>query len=71
MSHEFGRSARDDLAIGVPNENVAGVKHAGMVEVLYGTADGLSANHAQAWTWATPGVAGPLTNDYFGLALGG
>jgi uncharacterized protein YaiE (UPF0345 family) len=71
VSHDFGRSARDDLAIGVPNESVAGVKHAGMVEVLYGTADGLSANHAQAWTWVTPGVAGPLTNDYFGLTLGG
>jgi hypothetical protein len=71
VSHDFGRSGRDDLAIGVPNEDVGGRKHAGMVEVLYGKADGLSASHAQAWTWATPGVAGPLTNDHFGEALGG
>jgi hypothetical protein len=71
LSHNFGRSARDDLAIGVTNEDVGGVKHAGMVEVLYGKADGLSASRAQAWTWATPGVAGPLTNDHFGTELGG
>ena len=59
------------VGFAVPNENVGGVAHAGMVEVLYSNTEGLSAAHAQAWTWATPGVKGPLTNDYFGLALGG
>jgi FG-GAP repeat len=69
-SANFGRSARDDLAIGVPRESHHGVNHAGMVNVLYGQSSGLAGAHAQGWSQASPGVAGKAEHEYFGLTLG-
>ncbi len=67
---DFGRSARDDLAVGVPLERVAGRAAAGMVNVLYGRASGLSGTNAQGWSQRTPGVKGaPERDDTFGLGL--
>lgn len=39
---DFNCDGYDDLAIGVPGEDVAAVSNAGMVQVLYGSAGGLS-----------------------------
>jgi disulfide bond formation protein DsbB len=47
---DFDGSGHDDLAIGVPSEDVAGVQDAGAVNVLYGsTSGGLSAAGNQFW----------------------
>jgi hypothetical protein len=66
----FGRSNPADLAIGVPLEVHHGVRDAGLVTVLYGSGTGLSADHAQAWTKASPGVKGAVAKDHLGQALG-
>jgi hypothetical protein len=46
---DFDGDGHDDLAIGIPSEDLGGVNDAGRVVVLYGTADGLSAEHSDAW----------------------
>jgi hypothetical protein len=40
---DFNGDGRDDLAIGVPGEDVSDVSDAGAVNVLYGSANGLTA----------------------------
>ncbi|MBT2507528.1 FG-GAP repeat protein [Streptomyces sp. ISL-98] len=47
-----------DLAIGAPNEDLAGVADTGMVTVVYGTPTGFSDTGAQAIEQETPGVPG-------------
>ena len=59
----FGRSAAEDLAIGVPGENQA----RGVVDVLYGRASGLGSVNAQGWSQSTTGVKGTAApEDIFG-----
>jgi len=58
-----------DLAIGVPGDNTAGAK-AGAVNVLYGTATGLSSLKNQIWSRASVDVPGdPAEGDRFGHSL--
>jgi disulfide bond formation protein DsbB len=67
----FGRNAFADLAIGAPNDDAGGANSAGTVNVLYGSAAGLTATRDQFWHRAQPGVAGG-GNDIgalFGSAL--
>jgi FG-GAP repeat len=45
---DFDHNGRNDLAIGVPSEDLAGAG-AGAVEVLYGRSGGLSAASSQIW----------------------
>ncbi len=67
---QFGRSAYDDLAIGAPGERIAGTSGAGAVNILYGTADGLSSTGNQMRSQRSPGVAGiPEKDDLFGDVL--
>ena len=57
---------RADLAIGVPGEN----NGVGVVQVLLGSAAGLTATGSQLWSQASPGVANnAAANDHFGAAL--
>ncbi len=71
----LGRSAHDDLAIGVVAEDVTGgdstVMDAGAVNVIYGTAAGLAASEKDpVWTQETPGIAGDVEPfDQFGYSL--
>jgi len=59
-----------DVAIGAPDDNEAGQPDAGVVNVLYGSADGLGSKGNQLWHQGTPGVAGgPGANDRFGTAV--
>ena len=59
----FGRSAVEDLAIGVPGEN----QSRGVVDVLYGRASGLGSVNAQGWSQSTTGVKGTAApDDIFG-----
>ena len=68
---DFGRSRADDLAIGVPLERVNGRPAAGMADVLYGRAAGLSGSGAQGWTQESAGVTGAVELfDGFSTGLG-
>jgi disulfide bond formation protein DsbB len=65
----LGRGQPADLVVGVPLED-AGGEDAGVVNVLYGTPSGLSAEGTQLWYQDTPGVAGGAEDgDGFGSSL--
>jgi hypothetical protein len=73
---DFDGDGRADLAIGAPGEDLAGARDAGMVNVLYGAAGGLTASGDQAWSQDTAGVLGTseggpgaAAGDAFGRAL--
>src|SRR5262249_21692964 len=67
---DFNNDGYDDLAIGVPNENINGITAAGAVNVLYGTATGLSAANNQFWNKDSANVLGDtIAQEYFGSAL--
>lgn len=61
-----------DLAVGVPLKDIPGVTDAGEVDVIYGSASGLSiaARSAQIWREGSSGIAGtPQQGDRFGISL--
>jgi hypothetical protein len=59
-----------DLAVGVPDEGVGTVVRAGGVNVLYGSASGLTATGNQFWSEAGTGIIGdPGAGDGWGRAL--
>lgn len=61
VAADFGRTAYDDLAIGVPDEWPIGA-----VNVIYGSASGLTPEGNQLWTERSPGVLGKAGTDAFG-----
>jgi FG-GAP repeat protein len=75
---DFNADGKDDLAIGVPFENVGSVVDAvidaGGVEVIYGSSSGLSATSAHAdqfWSQDSPDIDGSAeTGDFFSHSLG-
>lgn len=70
MSGNFGRSRKDDLAIGAWSENKDGVVDAGIVHVIYGSTGGLTATGDQVWWQNSPGVRGTAERgDDFGEVL--
>jgi hypothetical protein len=67
-SADYGRSGRDDLAIGVPGEDSS----RGKVNVLYGRTSGLSSIHTQAWSQDSSGIKGGSERyDGFGWSVTG
>jgi hypothetical protein len=65
---DFNHDGFADLAVGVPQDQPGGL--AGAVNVLYGSASGLSGSGSQYFTQNTPGVASSAeTPDTFGAAL--
>ncbi len=69
---DFDDDGFADLAIGVPYEDVAGFEDAGIVQVIYGSAGGLTEVGDHLWHRDSPGIKG--TNDgagTFGFALTG
>jgi FG-GAP repeat len=65
---DFNGDALDDLAVGVPSE--AGVVRSGAVNILYGSAAGLSGAGSQVFTQNSPGVVDSSeAGDRFGQAL--
>src|SRR5262245_39770928 len=67
-SGDFDKDGRADLAIGVPFDRVGTTKHAGAVNVLYGSPKGLADGRDQLWTQAElPGE--PAAGNGFGQAL--
>ena len=66
----FNGDGYDDLAIGVPGEDVDGVANAGIVHILYGSASGLTASGDQLLRLDDPGMAGDLhAGDAYGTVL--
>ena len=75
---QWGNGDQDDLAIGVPGETIGNVERAGVVNVVYGSAAGLSVagNHLlSASNFPSPSIAGapwpdqPQFNAHFGFSL--
>ncbi|GMU65185.1 MAG: hypothetical protein AMXMBFR36_14590 [Acidobacteriota bacterium] len=71
---DFDDDGHDDLAIGIPNRDIASgggpIADAGAVLVLYGGPSGLSAVGSQLWRQGAGGVDGvPEAQDFFGSAL--
>ena len=68
-SGDFDGDGFTDLAIGARFED-RGATDAGLVHILYGTVDGLSARRSQRWTQASPGIADkPERDDQFGWSM--
>nr|MCU0780040.1 hypothetical protein [Akkermansiaceae bacterium] len=65
---DFDGDGNDDLAIGIPQKTIGGVPGAGAVQILYGTAVGLSANDNQHLTRGSFGFAAE-SGDNFGASL--
>jgi FG-GAP repeat len=60
----------DDLAIGDPGYPVSSTRHAGAVNVLYGSAKGLTATNAQFWDQDSTNVVGHAeAGDEFGYSV--
>lgn len=67
---DFNGDGLDDLAVGVPYEDVGSVIDAGAVNVVYGSASGLAATGNDFWHQESTGIAGSsTTSDHFGWAL--
>jgi hypothetical protein len=67
---DFSGDGRDDLAIGIRDDAVAGHDGAGAVVVLYATARGVTNGDDQIWTQDTAGVKGVAVPFHrFGASL--
>jgi hypothetical protein len=67
---DFDGDGYDDVAVGAPDEDVEPEASAGAVNVLYGSAAGLSAAGDQIWYEGHNGLGGaPEAGDWFGYAL--
>lgn len=69
-SGDFDGDGFDDLAIGVPNDNIDMVDDSGSVNILYGSSQGLTASGDQLWHQGVSGVMSDIgTDEHFGFAL--
>jgi FG-GAP repeat len=67
---DFDNDGFADLAVGVPGESIGSLGNAGAVNVLYGSAAGLTGSGSQTLTQNTATVgSGAERNDSFGFAL--
>lgn len=64
----FNNDTRDDLAVGLPGKNVSGFAQHGLVEVLYGSASGITAAGAQLFSQVSFGGSNAI-GDQFGYSL--
>ncbi len=70
VAGDFNGDGKADLAIGAYGDNVSGHKHAGGVNVIYGSASGLTATGNQLWTQNSTGIPGvSRPGNGFGAAL--
>jgi hypothetical protein len=67
---DFDGDLRIDLAIGASYEDIGGDGNAGVVNVLYGSAGGLAADHVPLFHQDVGAIPGGVeANEYFGHAL--
>ncbi len=70
LQADFNNDGFADLAVGVPFEDVGDIIDAGAVNVLYGTAAGLTGSGSQLFTQNSPGIGSAAEQfDLFGDAL--
>jgi hypothetical protein len=68
---DFDLDGFDDLAVGVPGEDVGATEDAGAIHVVMGGSSGLLYSDSQFWTQDSPNVKGVVAEgDRFGGALG-
>jgi hypothetical protein len=66
---DFNADGFDDLAVGIPNEDVNGVSDAGAVQIYYGSGAGLG-TAGPFLTQATAGIPGdPEPSEFLGFSL--
>jgi disulfide bond formation protein DsbB len=69
-SGDFDDDGYCDLAIGVSGEDIGSARWTGAVNVIYGSASGLSSAGNQLWHQNSPGIPGSCDeDDWFGRAL--
>lgn len=70
-SGDFNSDGCDDLAIGIPFDQMRGISGAGGIVVLYGAPSGFRAGvNQQHWDQDSAGIPGVAeTNDHFGMSL--
>jgi len=66
---DFNRDGFDDVAFGGPRESIGTVSGAGVVQILYGSASGLTTAGSQSIDRGDSGMGGVNVDDYFGAAL--
>jgi len=67
---DYDGDGRDDLAVGIPYENVSGTRDAGAVQVIYGSSSGLTSTGDEIWHQDVSGIAGDVEHrDQFGFSL--
>jgi subtilisin family serine protease len=67
---DFNNDGFDDLAIGVPTEDVGTIFDAGAVHMLRGSSTGLTATNSQMWTQDSMSIADTAeTSDGFGWSV--
>ena len=67
---DFDGNGYMDLAVGVPGEAIGKLDAAGMVNVLYSTANGVGEANSQGWEQDSSGIPGASeAGDMFGAAL--
>lgn len=66
---DFDGDGRDDLAVGVPDEDVGTIVSAGVVDVFRGTRSGLATESADTFTQGDRMPDTPELGDRFGAAL--
>lgn len=72
MAADFDLDDHDDLAVGVPKEDIGKLGTVGGVNVIYGSDDGLSFPGNQFWSQGSSGIEDSLqSGDRFGIALAG
>ncbi len=70
IAGDFDNDGFADLAVGVSSESIGSIIRAGAVNVLYGTAAGLTGSGSQTFTQNSPGVGSNAEEfDLFGFAL--
>jgi hypothetical protein len=69
---DFNGDGFDDLTVTGQNEEIGSFASAGAVNVIYGSAAGLTADGNQFWTQDSPGMKGDGVElqDFFGTGLG-
>jgi len=69
MPFDFNGDGYADVAVGVPGEDLRGIENAGTVQVMYGSATGMTARD-QVWHQGRRGVKGALERgDRFGTVV--
>ncbi|MDY6937982.1 MAG: hypothetical protein SWY16_09965 [Cyanobacteriota bacterium] len=68
-SGDFNNDGYSDLAIGTPGEDLSGIDNVGAVNVLYGTASGLSATNDQFWHQNLLSGSSEEVGDAFGFSV--